>query len=296
MKTIIFFPVYSIATNWLKVADQDTENLCFSQNLDRIQQKLCKIHSRFAPAIKHASKSAIHDCSEIMKNSRWGCQKMTSSDLKSTSAESSFIRALSTAKLTNSIFRLCQSGTIGECDKKFINGFVREFSDAPSIKHKSHTEAKMDVHNSKIGREVTWKSNERICKCHGTSGSCSVKTCWETAPQKDEINRKLGKKYSTAVKVDSRTISHVMVDDHLVFNTLKDRLVFFAPRRSFCATTRGRECEILGTGEKSCQSMCCGRGFIKKQNNILDEVCKFIWPSSIQCSPVIKTVKKFVCK
>ena len=289
MKTIIFFPVYSIATNWLKVADQDTENLCFSQNLDRIQQKLCKIHSRFAPAIKHASKSAIHDCSEIMKNSRWGCQKMTSSDLKSTSAESSFIRALSTAKLTNSIFRLCQSGTVGECEKNFINGFVREFSDAPSIRHKSNTEAKMDLHNSKIGQDITWGSKKVICKCHGTSGSCSVKTCWETAPQKDEINRKLAEKYSTAVKVDSRTISHVT-------NLVKGRLVFSAPRRSFCAITRGRECEILGTGEKSCQSMCCGRGFIKKQNNILDEVCKFIWPSSIQCSPVIKTVKKFVCK
>ena len=296
MKIIVLFPIFTLATNWLKIVDQDLENLCSSRNLDRTQQKLCKNHFRFAPAIKHASKSTLRDCSEIMKNSRWACQKMTLPELKSTSAESSFIRALSTAELTNSVFRLCQTGTVGECDKIFINGFVREFLDAPSIRRKSHSEAKMDVHNSKIGRKVTWESKKQICKCHGTSGSCSVKSCWETAPQKDEINRKLGEKYSTAVKVDSRTISHVTVDDRLVFNGLNDHLIFTAPRRSFCATTRGRKCEVMKNGENSCKNMCCGRGFIETRKTVLDEVCKFIWPSSIQCAPIFKTVKKFVCK
>lgn len=289
MKTILFIPTLAIATNWLKIATRNPENFCQSEAFDRIQQKLCKIHSRFAPAIKHASKSAMRDCPEIMKNNRWGCEKMTSNDLKSTSAESSFIRALSTAKLTNSIFRLCQSGTVGKCEKNFINGFVREFSDAPSVRHKTPTEAKMDLHNSMVGREVTWGSKKLICKCHGTSGSCSVKTCWETAPQKPVINRKLAQKYSDAVQVDSRSIYHVT-------KLVSDRLVFLTPRRSFCETTHGRECDILGHGEDSCRNMCCGRGFLQKENKVIDEVCKFIWPSSIQCTPVVKTITKNVCK
>lgn len=39
------------------------------------------------------------------------------------------------------------------------------------------------------------------CRCHGTSGSCSIQTCWlQTAPFKD-VSRKLYEKYRKAVRL-----------------------------------------------------------------------------------------------
>ncbi|GFG32706.1 hypothetical protein Cfor_02570, partial [Coptotermes formosanus] len=47
------------------------------------------------------------------------------------------------------------------------------------------------------------------CKCHGVSGSCTMKTCWKTLPAFRQIGDSLMRKYSTAravlaVEVGSR--------------------------------------------------------------------------------------------
>lgn len=44
------------------------------------------------------------------------------------------------------------------------------------------------------------------CRCHGTSGSCSIQTCWlQTAPFED-ISRKLYEKYRKAVRMTSERV------------------------------------------------------------------------------------------
>ena len=45
------------------------------------------------------------------------------------------------------------------------------------------------------------KFMKRTCTCHGLTGSCTMWTCWKVMPPFVEVSKRLGKKYSSAVRV-----------------------------------------------------------------------------------------------
>lgn len=63
-----------------------------------------------------------------------------------------------------------------------------EFVDAAEKqKNQSMDTRIMNQHNNKAGREVLLNNIRTKCKCHGVSGACEVKTCWEELPDFREI-------------------------------------------------------------------------------------------------------------
>lgn len=54
--------------------------------------------------------------------------------------------------------------------------------------------------------QVVSDSLDTKCKCHGVSGSCSVKTCWKGLPKLEEIASDLKSKYLAAIKVSHRLV------------------------------------------------------------------------------------------
>lgn len=50
---------------------------------------------------------------------------------------------------------------------------------------------------------------QRVCKCHGVSGSCSIRVCWRRLPPLRDIGDALGQLYDGAsyVKVIYKSIS-----------------------------------------------------------------------------------------
>jgi hypothetical protein len=62
------------------------------------------------------------------------------------------------------------------------------------------------------------------CRCHGVSGSCELKTCWQTMPSFNEVGDTLKKKYRLAVQVRSRDANFTCP---IFFFCHKIKLIFF---------------------------------------------------------------------
>lgn len=58
----------------------------------------------------------------------------------------------------------------------------------------------VNLHNYGVGREIVKRTMKKHCKCHGMSGSCTVKSCWMQMTSFSEIARQLRKRYDYAVR------------------------------------------------------------------------------------------------
>ncbi|VVC99385.1 unnamed protein product [Leptidea sinapis] len=81
-------------------------------------------------------------------------------------------------------------------DIRYGEIYSRDFIDAKE--DKDADEGIMNLHNNEAGRR-------RVCKCHGMSGSCSVRVCWRRLPQLRLVGDALATRYEGA--------SHVKVVD-----------------------------------------------------------------------------------
>jgi hypothetical protein len=298
MKLISIIFTTASSLSWLSIGLQNTENVCESGSLGQVQRRLCQKNSRFNLALSHAATETVNSCQEMMATERWGCHSIKAlpslkRELKEATTESAFVHALSSAQLVASLTRLCESGTIGKCSSEQIRQFATEFTDIVPLQKRRKQLGTIEVHNLNIGRKVALASKTQICKCHGQSGSCTQKTCWETSPDSKIISAKLAKKYETAARI-STDVNNAIPAQISQF-VARDRLLYTQTKQDFCNETKGRECDpfILGTG--SCEKLCCRRGFIHKTSNEVKEECRFIWPAQIECVPKIITIKKYLC-
>ncbi|XP_053985643.1 protein Wnt-7b-like [Hylaeus anthracinus] len=74
--------------------------------------------------------------------------------------------------------------------------FARRFLDAREVE--GDARSLMNLHNNKAGRKIVKALLQTECKCHGVSGSCTVRTCWRTLPSFRQIGDALMKKYYRA--------------------------------------------------------------------------------------------------
>ncbi|KAJ8309659.1 hypothetical protein KUTeg_011524, partial [Tegillarca granosa] len=142
--------------------------------------------------------------------------------------EQAYLHSISSAALVHSIARACSIGVTTKCscgalpnhppnndfkwggcgdDVKFGIYFSEVFTDAALSKKgkvKNSKKAQMNRHNNAVGRKILSASLSVACKCHGVSGSCSVKTCWKSLPDFANIATTLKNKYASAVEVKRR--------------------------------------------------------------------------------------------
>ncbi|KAK4470977.1 hypothetical protein MN116_006481 [Schistosoma mekongi] len=61
--------------------------------------------------------------------------------------------------------------------------------------------ALMNLHNRKAGRRLIWKNRVTKCKCHGVSGACSMRTCWQRVNEFRLVGMMLKAAYDSAIHV-----------------------------------------------------------------------------------------------
>nr|XP_042713348.1 proto-oncogene Wnt-1 [Chrysemys picta bellii] len=140
------------------------------------------------------------------------------------------------------------------------------------------------------------------CKCHGMSGSCTVKTCWMRLPTFRTVGDFLKDRFDGASRViygnkGSNRASRVE-GPHLEPEnpahkppSLHD-LVYFEKSPNFCtysgktgmAGTAGRFCNSSSPALDGCELLCCGRGYRTRTQRVTERCnCTFHWCCHVSC-------------
>lgn len=145
------------------------------------------------------------------------------------------------------------------------------------------------------------------CRCHGVSGSCSIQSCWRSLPSFRQVGEKLKRKYQKSVRIarqSKRKLRRLAKRNRRDPVTL-DNLVFVHRSPNYCRPnpkrgilgTRGRLCNKEQNGAKSCDLLCCGRGY---NTQIIRHVerchCRFIWCCDVKCKSCETLIEKYTCK
>lgn len=141
--------------------------------------------------------------------------------------------------------------------------------------------------------QIAKKQVDLVCKCHGVSGSCSVKICWRKMRPFRAIGTALKEKFDGAslMKINRRGSKLRPISRDMKRPTRKD-LVYLENSPDFCEPnlaygslgTRGRECKKDSYGLNGCNLMCCGRGYYTIVKEFTEDCdCKFFWCCRVEC-------------
>ena len=143
------------------------------------------------------------------------------------------------------------------------------------------------------------------CKCHGVSGSCSLKTCWMHLSPFREVGNRLKQKYDQAAAVRLARRRRLEPVNQRFSPPTKMDLVYLETSPDYCmrndttgaAGTAGRQCERGSAGTGGCELMCCGRGYDSFRATSTERChCKFHWCCYVKCKQCSRTYDRFVCK
>jgi wingless-type MMTV integration site family protein 16 len=59
----------------------------------------------------------------------------------------------------------------------------------------------MNLLNNEAGRVAVASLMKNLCRCHGISGSCELKTCWRSLPPFQEVGARLKDRYENSVAI-----------------------------------------------------------------------------------------------
>lgn len=147
------------------------------------------------------------------------------------------------------------------------------------------------------------------CKCHGMCGSCSIKTCWKTAPDFREVGDRLMEKYdyATLIRVKNRSSRRVKIRPigrKYRRSNFKEELVYFEKSPDYCyhdkslliSGTSGRLCSVDSLDTDNCASLCCGRPYMVKRMSVAKRCkCHFNWCCYVICDTCTETSVQNIC-
>nr|XP_035980161.1 protein Wnt-9a [Halichoerus grypus] len=316
-----------------EAAAQAHYKACDRLKLERKQRRMCRRDPGVAETLVEAVSMSALECQYQFRFERWNCTlegRYRASLLKRGFKETAFLYAISSAGLTHALAKACSAGRMERCtcdeapdlenreawqwggcgdNLKYSSKFVKEFLGRRSSKD---LRARVDFHNNLVGVKVIKAGVETTCKCHGVSGSCTVRTCWRQLAPFHEVGKRLKHKYETALKVGSTT--NEATGEAGAISPPRGRaagtggsdplprtpdLVHLDDSPSFCLASRfspgtaGRRCHR----EKNCESICCGRGH-NTQSRVVTRPCQcqVRWCCYVECRQCTQREEVYTCK
>ncbi|XP_054721996.1 protein Wnt-7a-like [Uloborus diversus] len=311
------------------------------------QQRLCRERPDLMAAVGEGTRIGIAECRKQFRNRRWNCTAIGSSYVFGHvvvvgSREAAYTYAVTSAGVTHSLTRACGRGELRGCgcdtrreglldatggwkwggcsaDVRQGAGLARQFLDAREME--GDARSLMNLHNNRAGRKAVIFTMQTECKCHGVSGSCTMKTCWNTLPTFSKTGDYLMRRYYAA----KRVFALLNPSKNSVSPTRKNRPLYLRMRRSkrshrkprprdlvylekspnYCEAdpmkgstgTVGRLCNRTSRDTDGCDLMCCGRGYNTHQYVKTSQCnCKFHWCCYVDCNVCRERTELYSCK
>ncbi|RMC18642.1 hypothetical protein DUI87_04538 [Hirundo rustica rustica] len=255
----------------------DPNSICRkTKRLAGKQAELCQLEPEIVQEVAKGTKLGVRECQYQFRFRRWNCtshSKYFGKILQQDIRETAFVYAITAAG--------------------FGYEKSQQFMDAKNKKGKNDIRALIDLHNNEAGRLAVRSYMRTECKCHGLSGSCTLRTCWRKMPHFREVGDRLLERFNGAFKVmggnDGKTL--IPVGDNIKPPDKQD-LIYSADSPDFCSAnrktgslgTRGRVCNSTAMDTSGCDLLCCGRGH-RDETVVLEEncLCRFHWCCVVQC-------------
>ncbi|XP_052896083.1 protein Wnt-4 isoform X1 [Anopheles moucheti] len=312
----------------------------------RKQNHQCRRDIGLPEAIKEARRLAVTHCEEQFRYDRWNCSIETRGKrniFKKVYRETAFVHALTAAAITHAVARACAEGKMTKCQcaserKPEATSLAWRWGGcSDNLKHGKRVArnflelqpknfdpvAEMLRHDSEVGISAITSAMTDRCKCHGVSGSCSMKTCWRRLGDFNTTAALLRTKYHLAIRkipVNNKTSRRSAPRDfrprvrqslastetpkmkrnqinrvQCLQETVYDQLYYFETSPTFCSVTRGRRC----LHPDNCATLCCGRGYTTKVIKTLEKCrCRFTNGRCCQvvCDYCEKYEDRYYCK
>uniref|UniRef100_A0A8C4WRH3 Protein Wnt n=1 Tax=Eptatretus burgeri TaxID=7764 RepID=A0A8C4WRH3_EPTBU len=308
-------------------------------SLSRGQHKLCHLYPHHMPFMAEGARLGLRECQYQMQGYRWNCSLNGGiAALRRTtmigSRETALAYSLTAAGAVHVVSRACGQGALtmcgcgstprphhlqrdwlwGGCGDNIEHGvrFAGEFADASERERSPQPGTDgfalkiVKLHNNKAGRRAVLDLASIACKCHGVSGSCSVRTCWPQLAPFRSVSHRLHSKYisAVAVRLNRRSRLRQVKRRRRHGHPATADLVFLDPSPDYCAHndttgslgTVGRTCKLISRGADSCELLCCGRSYERFQSTVVKRChCKFQWCCFVRCKTCTSIVDAFIC-
>ncbi|XP_050419347.1 protein Wnt-10a isoform X1 [Patella vulgata] len=302
-------------------------------DLSEKQYDLCRTYPDVTASAIQGVQIAIHECQFQLTEYRWNCSSLERKNKNPHSSpllskgfkETSFAYAISAAGVTHQVSKACSMGKLKSCgcdmsvygnDKNFEWGgcshniefgsrYARRFMDSKEVAKDIHSQ--INLHNNRAGRLAVIRHVKKLCKCHGMSGSCELKTCWKAAPDFRAVGAILKRKYeaATQVQVDISNSANAKLIKRNGRRPKHLELLFYEKSPNFCDPnpvvdspgTTGRLCNKTSIGIDNCETLCCGRGYNTLRVKRTERCeCKFYWCCYVMCKTCSYDEWVTVCK
>nr|ALL53301.1 WntA ligand [Thamnocephalus platyurus] len=328
--------VSSVDGNWWEISSPlvnptNLYDICPQIINNHTQKKLsiCSQPQGILKAMVMGAREAITECQSQFKTRRWNCSTVPGTGrfpkaLRIKSRERAYIQALTSAGLTSAITRACARGEVADCgcdprarlmpSKGWEWGGCSDDLAAgeklgkAAIDRKSDDKRDFDVivdlHNNEAGRKALQKQVQLVCKCHGVSGSCTVKVCWRKLQALNNVAKSLMERYEGATKVKLSKRKKWKPAGESVRKPTKKDLLYVSDSPNYCEAdeslellgTRGRECNRTSVGTDGCLLLCCGRGYrtiVRMEEEKCN--CRFEWCCKVKCEKCIVRRDIYIC-